>query len=332
MLVGGVSRWRIAGVASSTISSGIFSIVEPEAVGNGGDLAVTARSLSLLDGGQISASTFGQGNSGDVKVTVEDDLLVDGVGIYPVFYGLLNDRNPSNISNAVQEFAIGDSGDITVETGNLLLRNGGRITSGTLSEGDAGLINIEVEASFIADGASNDGLVSGVYSNVGSGAIGTGNNINIQTNQITLTDGGQIVTETSGQGNAGNVKVVSDSSVLLSGVNAISGLASRIFTGTNASGLDIPVRGGDISLETNRLRIEDGAVLDTRTIAEGPGGDVILAANIIELIQGGQVRTTTFGSGNAGDIIIREANNILISGSYTSSNQPLSESILLAEP
>ena len=57
------------------IPSGILSTLEPEAIGNGGDLHVITDNLSVKDGGQIATTTAGNGDAGDLIVTAQNIAL-----------------------------------------------------------------------------------------------------------------------------------------------------------------------------------------------------------------------------------------------------------------
>ncbi len=59
--------------------SGAFANVYERAEGNGGNINVTARTLSVTNGGQLSASTFGRGDAGSVTINARDTVSFDGV-------------------------------------------------------------------------------------------------------------------------------------------------------------------------------------------------------------------------------------------------------------
>ena len=68
------------GVRSNKFTSGAFSTVEFEAVGNAGGINVTTGSLSLTTGAQLAADTLGQGDAGSVNINARDTVSFDGVG------------------------------------------------------------------------------------------------------------------------------------------------------------------------------------------------------------------------------------------------------------
>ncbi|MBV8885901.1 MAG: filamentous hemagglutinin N-terminal domain-containing protein, partial [Chroococcidiopsidaceae cyanobacterium CP_BM_RX_35] len=59
--------------------SGAFSTVNQGAMGKGGDVNVTAGSLSLTNGGELSSSTYGNGDAGSVTINVSGPVSFDGV-------------------------------------------------------------------------------------------------------------------------------------------------------------------------------------------------------------------------------------------------------------
>ncbi len=71
----------IDGVDSNGNPSAVVSQVAPEAKGNGSSISITSNSLSLTNGGEIDASTFGKGNAGNVTITATDSISLTNGGI-----------------------------------------------------------------------------------------------------------------------------------------------------------------------------------------------------------------------------------------------------------
>jgi large exoprotein involved in heme utilization and adhesion len=107
-------------------NSTIFSKVQPGGVGNGGDINITAGSLSMTDGAQLQ--TFvgydrdgilpsGRGNAGDVNINVRDTVTLvgkgrdSGTGITAILTGV-GFRG-----------AVGNGGDININARSLSLTN-----------------------------------------------------------------------------------------------------------------------------------------------------------------------------------------------------------------
>jgi filamentous hemagglutinin family protein len=58
----------------------IVNRVQARGVGNGGNVNITTRSLSVTNGAALSTITLGQGNAGDVNIVADDTVSFDGVG------------------------------------------------------------------------------------------------------------------------------------------------------------------------------------------------------------------------------------------------------------
>ena len=74
----------LAGTAPDGVSSGIFALAigEETTAGAAGTIQVTAASLTLTDGAQISSTTFGPGRGGTITITATESLtLTDGARI-----------------------------------------------------------------------------------------------------------------------------------------------------------------------------------------------------------------------------------------------------------
>jgi large exoprotein involved in heme utilization and adhesion len=73
-------------------------------------------------------------------------------------------------------------------------------------------------------------------------------------------------------------------------------------------------QGGNISVTTGSLSLDDRAVLDAQTLTNSRGGDITVNANTLSAVNGGRLLTSTSSAGQAGDITI-SAKEIQLSGS-----------------
>ncbi|MBW4450711.1 MAG: filamentous hemagglutinin N-terminal domain-containing protein [Spirirestis rafaelensis WJT71-NPBG6] len=241
--------------AIGTIRAGqagrILNIVDSNAIGNAGNINVTADSLSLTDGTQLAASAFGRGNAGNVKIQVRDNILFDGID---------NNGFSSGVFSSVEQGASGKGGNINITTGSLALKNGARLNTSTFGQGDTGSITVKATDTISLDGVGSNGSLSGIFNNVSPGAVGEGGNISLTTESLSASNGAQIIASTFGQGNAGNINVKADT-ISLDGIgnNASSGVFSSVEQG--ASG-----KGGNINITTESLALKNGARLNTSTV------------------------------------------------------------------
>jgi filamentous hemagglutinin family protein len=274
--------------------SSIFSNVEPKAVGNGGDINITTGSLSLIDDAQLVAATQGQGNAGNITITARDTVSFQEGG---------NSEVRSGAYTIVSSGAVGEGGDLTITTASLLVTDGAQLATNTLGEGNAGNLTITArDTVYFKD--------SSAFSNVESTAVGKGGDINITTASLLVTDGSQLQTRTSGQGNAGNVTITADDTVSFDGYDR-EGLPSAVLSDVGSGAVG---KGGDINITTASLFLTNAAFLSAGTRGQGDGGNITLNATNLEAVNSGQVLTISFSSGKAGNITLNVADRVTLSG------------------
>lgn len=147
----------------------IASDVLEGSIGNAGNINITTGTLSLTNGAEVGAATFGQGNAGDVTITANDAVSFDGV----------SNGFASGAFSGVLLGAIGQGGNVSITTDTLSLTNSGRVSVSTFGQGNAGDITITARDRVSFDGVDSDGLTSGAFSSVGSGAMGQGGTITV---------------------------------------------------------------------------------------------------------------------------------------------------------
>ncbi|MFM6339555.1 MAG: filamentous hemagglutinin N-terminal domain-containing protein, partial [Dolichospermum sp.] len=182
------------------ISSDVFN---DTAEGNGGSITIDTSTLTLENGGYISANTYGKGNAGNVVIKATQGVNVRGWLSSDVF----NDT------------AVGNGGSITIDTSTLTLEKGGLISADTYGIGNAG--NIAIKAS---QGVTVGGLLTSDVFDTGEG---NGGSITIDTSTLTLEKGGLISASTTGKGDAGNIAIQATE-----GVNVRGWLYSDVFNDT----------------------------------------------------------------------------------------------------
>lgn len=299
IIINATGRVRFAGTGPNEQVSVAFSNVEGAGVGNGGDIRINANRLELADGAQLVASTRARGNAGDVILRVGDRILLDGRGT-AIFSSIGADTLALNDNIRLR------GGAIDIETGSLFLTNGASLVANTAGRGNAGQVNIRA-----GDRVSLRGTNTSIFSNVQSGAIGQGGTVRIQTGSLSLRRGAQLVANTAGQGNAGDIRVIATGTVRLAGFTNKTGRSSGLFTNTRPGAQG---RGGEIFIRANRLRIQNGAVIYALSENNRRGGSIRLLVNEFEATGGGQVIASALRRGRAGSITL-EGGEITFSGS-----------------
>jgi filamentous hemagglutinin family protein len=305
----------LRGVGGDGRTSAILSQVGSEGMGQGGDVEISTRYLSLTNGAQISALTVGQGNAGNITITATDLVALDGLRDYEL---------PSSIITRVVTDGVGNGGKIEVNTGSLLLTNGARLDAITEGQGDAGRIIITARKNVFLDGAEINGFSSGLFTSTGSESTGKGGEIIVSADSFRVSNGALINTSTSNYGVGGSVTVNSNIFEVISGGKIITTTYSTGQAGNIILNVanDITITGSDPNFLTRRnllggdLITNEGAVsglfATTGSQAAGNGGDVIIiTGKNFELKDGAQVSTQSRGTGTAGDITVNATKNIL---------------------
>jgi filamentous hemagglutinin family protein len=295
------------GVGNNGFPSGVINSVESGAVGNGGDIDITASSFAVANGALVLANTKGRGNSGNITINIRDSVSLGGV---------TSNGLPSALVTQVIPTAIGKGGDITITTGSLSLINGTNLSTDTSGEGNAGNITIIARDTVSFDGFSSDGFNSGAFSQVRGGAVGKGGDIRITTGSLSLTNGGRVFATTSGQGDAGNVKISTRSLVFLDGMGkeGSTGIFSQVEPGGRGNG-------GSIEITTGLLRITNGAAVTASNAAqEFLAGDVTISADSLRLDNKAFISADTQGGKgninlNSVDLVLRRGSNITTNAS-----------------
>ncbi|HEY9834993.1 MAG TPA: filamentous hemagglutinin N-terminal domain-containing protein [Stenomitos sp.] len=268
--------------------SGAYSRVEPKGVGNGGGIEIVADSLSVTNGAQLTANTLGQGSAGNIQVDA-DSVTLSGVGVNGVSSGIITSS---------ENGAIGNGGEITINTATLRVQNGAVVNARTLNASDGG-------------------------------------SVIINANTIKATNGGQVITTTRSDGRAGNITINAADSIILSGSDATfadrsAQFGQNVVNEDSTSGLLANTRGsgnaGELKIFTGRLIVQDGAQVSAYTRGTGQAGTLAVNASdsvqVIGTSADGQNRSQLFfdssGAGDAGKLIITTRNLIVQDGGQVS--------------
>ena len=300
---------QVLGSGSNDLFTTFISTdVDLESSGNGGDIDINTSNLLLDNGGQISSGTYGIGNGGNLKVKAQN-IQVINTSIFPsgIFSqaGTTNNASGGNIEIDTEQllisssrarieangFGAGNGGNIKINARQIELTDRGRIETSTSGTGNAGNIEIDARQIQITDIGS-----------IETSTFGTGNagNIEIDAEQLFLSEVGNIITPTYGEGNAGNLILNVNNITATSQGFLFSGLFSRRATGN----------GGNLIIETDKLSLVDGGQVATATFGSGNAGELSIKAKEIEIIgfsstgRSGIFASTIIGSGDGGKIAL----------------------------
>ena len=267
--------------------------------GNAGDINLNTQNLFLSRNGRISTLVKEEGNAGNININAE--LITIG-----------EQGNPKlNISSITAQAgdplsdnpdSVANGGDIKIETGSLRISDGGEIEASLFSKGSGGNITINArdEVSVVGTGISLDeegqeiqGL-SSIFADINSTGTGEAGNIEINTASL-FVDQGFITADVAGEGNGGTINIFATDSIELSNVGFIQAI---VFEGATGNG-------GDLTIDTKQLILNDGSRIAARTLGNGNAGTVTINASELINLSG------------TGEFILSDSGNFVGSGIFT---------------
>lgn len=208
--------------------NGGFVAVNTGSVGNAGNLTVkSANAVNITDTGSLSLFSTDSGSTGNMRIEtgtlrVQNTSPSGGITAMAVGSGSVGSisiqaRDAVEVINSainaqVASSGTGRAGDITIETPQINLKDGGQVRTDTFSGANAGNIIIRaskfVDISGVSPSASDGVQTSQVSSGTSLGATGNGGNITIETPRLSLLQGGNVSTSSlESRGNAGNITI-----------------------------------------------------------------------------------------------------------------------------
>ncbi len=330
--------------------------------GRGGNLSIYGKSLQLRDGGLIDCLGMTHGGAGSIITHIDGDIEISGY--YPgviVLPGLEVPNTESGINSVT--FGIKNAGNIDISARKLSIE-AAAITASTLSDGDAGLISVNVDSVYLSQGGqinSTSGLILGDTSIVGNG---NGGSVHLNaTKEIVLRDriddfrSGIFTSTSSPQGKAGNIElntphlfIDSDASIATNGTGM--GDAGYIHIRSDDIVLNNHGRinsesqnatGGEIILDVSHLFYLNQADIATSVKSGvGAGGNIEITAPLFTVLnhstikaqaeqgQGGNIRITASNFVKSNESLISASSRLGIHGNVliNAPSETLSNSLL----
>lgn len=321
-------QFFLDGADSSNEVTGIFTDLDTDGVGRGGDIRVTAGSLMVNNGAQFTSNTFSRGDAGNITVDVQGAAVFDGVNTD----GLTTDSTPgalalarSGLSSAVGESlgddatvpAFGNAGKIILNANSLSLINGAAfgtsVASGSV--GNAAPILVTVDENVVVSGENEKVGASGIFTEVRRDAVGNASNIEILAASLSVSQGGELSASIENDGTAGVLLINTRSLEIDEG-----GQIAVVTSGAGDAG-NILIEGGN-SLD---IRGEGSGLFANSTVdSTGNGGSIFLSPNVVTIRDGAQIAVDSQSTGEGGDIQLTAdslllANDALISAETVSS-------------
>ncbi len=301
-------------ISSSAIGSVVFGL------GIGGDINISAGSLSFTNSAQINTSVLGLGNAGNINIAARDSIFFDGNNSTPSLPGT---SGVSGIGSVT--LGAGQGGNIQISTGSLRFVGAAQINASVAGlSGIAGNITIQARDSMLFDGLQTNGEQGGGIFSTLEAIAGRGGDVQLGASQLTFANGAQLNTSTLGlSGDGGNILITVDSLDLLNGsllgsVTKSSGSAGdvtiqargRVFLGGLNSGITTTTgstgQGGDIAIQADSVFVTDNAIIISGTVGFGDSGTISIQARdrVVLSSSGSSLFSLTFGNGRGGDIFV----------------------------
>ena len=286
----------------------------------GKDIVLKAKDLLLENSSIAGIITFAEGNGGNFIVNATDSVQLRGTApdIFPI--SIIGSQTAGN----------GNAGNLNITTRKLITEDGAQISSATFSQGKAGELFINSSELVEISGTSGD-ISSGIFSD--SQGNGKAGNILIETKNLIVRDGGEILLSTFGQSKAGNLKIVATESVQLLRTPVDNRFATGLFVQSRGGG-----DAGNLEIDTKRLIVEDGAFISSSASKFNPfteieitnfssrAGDLTIRATELVEVKGtsgtfsSNINSISEGTANAGKLSIETENLIVQDGAFISSS------------
>ncbi|HEY9851705.1 MAG TPA: filamentous hemagglutinin N-terminal domain-containing protein [Leptolyngbyaceae cyanobacterium] len=281
---------EIKGIAQEGLVGGrLLSIAD--GAGNSGDITINTNRLIVKDNAAIRASstTKGSGNAGKITIGAADFEVINSI----LSTGVGFDKSTASGGDIMIEsenlilgegarisattLGLGNGGNININTDRLAVKDGAEISAATISSGNAGNITVrarEIELTgTTTDGKSPSGLTAKVWEE----GTGNGGFIIIDSVRLTIGDGAQINVSSEGMGSPGNLNVkVSDLLLYNRGsLNAASETGS----------------GGNIEIESSNIQLRGGSEISAASVLGTAEGNIGINSQTLVLMEGSQIRT-----------------------------------------
>lgn len=234
------------------------SIVAPTGQGQGGDIRISAGSVSVTNIAQLAALTQGEGDAGNVIINARDTVRFDGsdrrLPIASSAFSSVGDNSPAG------QMANGRGGDIRITANSVFFTNGAQLIAGTNGRGDAGNAII-----YAHDTVSFDGE-SGAFSGVAPSGTGNGGSINITSGSLLLSNGAELTVRSQGSGSAGSLTVKAGA-IQLDNQGKIRA--------------DTVSGGGNVNLRSPLLLLRRNSSITTTAEGTATGGNINVDADFI---------------------------------------------------
>ncbi|MEA5513415.1 S-layer family protein [Nodularia sp. UHCC 0506] len=196
--------------AVSQITAGSFS------TGKGGDISISTQNLSVSAGANITARPLSSGNGGDVNIKA-DTIQVLGAGApRGGYYSIIS----------APSLGAGDAGNLNIDTRKLSVQGGGRVSTSGIILGNAGSLTINasesIDVSGMKPGETPSYIGSAFVPVFNTNSRASAGNTVINAPIVNVSDDATIFVQNTGSGTAGNLIINTNTLTLKNGGNLLA--------------------------------------------------------------------------------------------------------------
>jgi filamentous hemagglutinin family protein len=259
-----------------------------------------AEDLSVVNGGGITADSYGAGTAGDIHITA-GSLHMAGV--------------PQSRSSFItsEAYSIGDCGNVYIKTGDIEVKDAAFISSAAYWSAGANSGNLEVIAKnvFLSGPESSPDPFgwdfTGMWTSPGW-LGGEGGNMRVVADSLIMTNRSELDSSAYGPGHAGDLEVIANNIEILSGSAIIAsafGSGDGSIVNINADHLLISGVSPEIFTDiTGHQSLSPSGIASQTGLNGGSAGGVKITAGSLEILDGARIGVETFGPGDGGIVDI----------------------------
>lgn len=272
--------------------------------GDAGNIVITSPSVTAVNGGSVSTLTIGNGNAGDVTINSDAVTFLGADSNEPS--GVSAESCSSLVASLCSDFE-GVAGSVFINTRTLDIVDGAGIRVSTLSNGDAG--QVEINASdYVSIRGQGPGILGSTRrrrSGIAAVTLSSGDagSVVVNTGNFELLDGGLVGVASVGlppdgaRGDAGSTIVNADSIL-------IDGQGTSITAISNGEGA-----AGSVSFTAqDQVTIRNNAFILAGSSGAADGGDIAITADQLVVSERGELNVSNSIDGNGGTLVVNTRN------------------------
>jgi len=237
----------------------------------GGNIQVFGKNVNFTDSSLAFIENQGSNSLGAISVNVLDSLTINGITKFTRIYPNLITVPDGLISQALLD---GKGADIHIFAKHFTIQDSAQITLSNNGFGNGGDLDITAYDSAEILGKSPFAAFYPFSSIIQTLSAGLGNSgkIVITAGQLSIQNGGELISTTFGNGTGGDI-TTNAHSIILNGFNSTNFIPSVIASTT----LNV-ARSGNVFVNANQLTVKNGGEVNTSTLASGSAGNIIVNA------------------------------------------------------